>query len=422
MGVVAENSLLADTVLIVDDSPGYRRLLATILARWHYRVIEAEDGEQALACLARHQVHIVISDWEMPLMDGATLCRAIRAWDYGHYVYLILLTIRQSSEDLVAGMEAGADDFLTKPLNQGQLRSRLHAAQRIISLESTLAARNATLAHAYQQIESDLQAAAAMQRSLLPGHDQILNGVHADWLFLPSTYVSGDLLNYFMLDTHHLGFYCVDVAGHGVSAAMLAQSVAREFNSALLTHSLLFSAQDASPAPPQAVAGELNRRFCLEQQDDGIVRYFTLIYGVLDTRDGRLRLCQAGHPTPLWLQAEGGLRRVGDGGLPIGLFDWATYEEQALTLAPGDRLCLYSDGISECYSPQGEQFGEARLCQLLQAQRRATVPEALATLAEALAQWHSPEAAMPRQPFADDISLLMITRCAASGASREEHV
>ncbi|AOP44814.1 SpoIIE family protein phosphatase [Edwardsiella piscicida] len=418
--MVAESVLLADTVLIVDDSPGYRRLLATILARWQYRVIEAQDGEQALTCLASHRVHIVISDWEMPLMDGAALCRAIRAGDYGHYIYLILLTIRQSTEDMLAGMAAGADDFLTKPLNQGQLRSRLHAAQRIISLEATLAARNATLAHAYQQIESDLQAAAAMQRNLLPSHDQTINGFHADWLFLPSAYVSGDLLNYVLLDTHHLAFYCVDVAGHGVSAAMLAQSVAQEFNSALLTHSLLFSPSAQAPAPPHQVVGELNRRFCLEPQEDGVMRYFTLVYGVLDTRNGQIALCQAGHPTPLWIRADGSLSGVGDGGLPIGLFEWAAYEDHTLTLAPGDRLCLYSDGVSECDSPQGELFGELRLRRELQAQSHAAAPQLLQTLAAALSRWHSPDEGTPHQRFSDDISLLMITRCADDLQGRVE--
>lgn len=266
--MVAESVLLADTVWIVDDSPDYRRLLAMIQTRWQYRVIAAQESEQVLTCLASHRMHIVT----MPLMEGAALCQTIHARDYGYYIYLILLAPRQSTEDMLAGVATCADGFLTKCLNQGQLRSRLHAVQRIISQETTLAVLNAMLSRAHQQIASDLQAFAAMQRKLLTSYGQTIDGLHADGLFVTPAYMSDDLLNYVLLDAYHPAFYGVDVAGHGVSAAMLVQ----EFYSASLIHSQRFSPSVQRSVLPYRVVSERNRRFSLEPLEDGVGRYFTL--------------------------------------------------------------------------------------------------------------------------------------------------
>uniref|UniRef100_A0A8W7PIL4 Response regulatory domain-containing protein n=1 Tax=Anopheles coluzzii TaxID=1518534 RepID=A0A8W7PIL4_ANOCL len=287
------------TILIVDDSKSYRHLMATMLAKWGFSVFEAEDGECALRLLEQQPVHIVISDWEMPVMDGVELCQAIRKSDFGHYIYVILVTARQSLDDLLTGMEAGADDFLSKPVNQSQLRARLHAAERVLLLENTLAARNEKISSAYRQIESDLQAAAKIQHSVLPAHNLSLAGFEADWMFLPSAYVSGDLLNYFSLDERHIAFFSVDVAGHGVSAAMLSLAVSREFMTGRISSQLLISQNEAgesTPVAPHQVVAELNQRFCLD--NDEVFSYYTLIYGVIDTTNGQGTLCQAGHPTP----------------------------------------------------------------------------------------------------------------------------
>ncbi len=138
----------AQHVLIVEDSLVYRRLLSRMLTQWGYIVSEAENGVAALAILENQPVSLVISDWEMPEMNGLMLCREVRRRQFGHYVYLILLTAREDPGDLTQGFAAGADDFLSKPVEQSELRARLHAGARILSLEADLAARNARLSEA----------------------------------------------------------------------------------------------------------------------------------------------------------------------------------------------------------------------------------------------------------------------------------
>ncbi len=409
-------------VLIVDDSKSYRHLMAAMLAKWGFRTCEAEDGECALRQMELQPVHILISDWEMPVMDGVELCRAIRSHDFGHYIYTILVTARQSLDDLLTGMDAGADDFLSKPVNQSQLRARLHAAERVLLLENTLAARNEKISSAYRQIESDLQAAAKLQHSVLPAHNLSLAGFEADWMFLPSAYVSGDLLNYFSLDERHIAFFSVDVAGHGVSAAMLCLAVAREFMTGRISSQLLISQNtvgESVPVEPHQVVGELNQRFCLD--NDEVFSYYTLIYGVIDTTNGQGTLCQAGHPTPLIIRANGELLSVGLGGMPVGLFPDADYQDSHFTLDIGDRLYLYSDGITECENGQQELYGEERLQQLLCEYRMLPKNQVFECVEKALNTWRSSEpenqqgqhSSQPR-PFADDISLMAIERMSIS--------
>ncbi len=392
-------------VLIVEDSRLYRRLLSGMLAQWGYKVSEAENGLAALQILESQPVSLVISDWEMPEMDGLTLCREIRSRQIGHYIYVILLTARENPDDLTLGFDAGADDFLSKPVEQSELRARLHAGARILSLEATLAARNARLSEALRQIEQDLEVAARIQQSVLPAHQQRYRDYFSDWLFLPSAWVSGDIFNVFPLD-NHLGFYCVDVSGHGVGAAMMSLAVARQFLHGRAVERFLFT-DDDEVASPAEVVRILNGRFCSDEVE--VVSYFTMIYGVIDLDTGEGKLCQAGHPTPFIVSPDGEVRAVGSGGAPVGLMPDLSWTDVDFTLAAGERLCLFSDGITECENLAGEQFGPQRLQEALRHGAALGLNDLLAQFARHLIHWRSGE--NQEQPtMADDVSLLVIER------------
>lgn len=392
-------------VLIVEDSPVYRRLLSRMLAQWGYRVSEAENGVAALEMLASQTFSMVISDWEMPEMDGLTLCREIRCRQFGHYIYLILLTAREDPGDLTLGFDAGADDFLSKPVEQTELRARLHAGARILSLEATLAARNTRLSEALRQIEQDLQVAARIQQSVLPAHQLHYRDYLSDWLFLPSAWVSGDIFNVFPLD-NHLGFYCVDVSGHGVGAAMMSLAVARQFLHGRAVERFLYS-EEGGVASPAEVVRILNSRFCSDEVE--IVSYFTMIYGVIDLDTGQGKLCQAGHPTPFIVSPGGEVNAVSNGGAPVGLMPDLSWTDVPFVLKSGERLCLFSDGITECENPGGEQFGQLRLQHWLRDSHGLALEALLPQFGHYLTHWHSGEDA-EQHAMADDVSLLIIER------------
>ncbi|MAT70488.1 MAG: two-component system response regulator [Planctomycetaceae bacterium] len=123
-------------VLVVDDDATSAMMLEGVLSNLGYSVVVATDGQDAWEKLRECDCRIVVSDWEMPHMDGLELCRRIRSRDTGSYVYVILLTSRSGSENLVEGLRAGADDFVTKPFDAAELRVRMYVGERIVSMES----------------------------------------------------------------------------------------------------------------------------------------------------------------------------------------------------------------------------------------------------------------------------------------------
>ena len=125
-------------VLLVDDDPAILRLLTKWLTKAEYRVSQTADGRQALAAIQRECPDFLVTDWEMPHMNGLDLCGAVRRLDLPHYVYILMLSVRSSSGEKVAGLEVGADEFLTKPVQRDELLARLHSGGRVLELERRL--------------------------------------------------------------------------------------------------------------------------------------------------------------------------------------------------------------------------------------------------------------------------------------------
>lgn len=125
-------------VLIVDDEPVSALVVERTLSRWGYEVLKASDGQEALECLQREHIPFVITDWVMPRLNGLELCRRIRQLSRESYTYIILLTSKNQKVELVEGMNAGADDFITKPFHGAELEVRLRAGERILALEQSL--------------------------------------------------------------------------------------------------------------------------------------------------------------------------------------------------------------------------------------------------------------------------------------------
>ncbi len=354
-------------VLVAEDERVTRHLLEQYLDSWGLKVTAASDGGQAWEFYQSGDFELVISDWNMPEMNGLQLVKRIREHVRGQYAYVILLTARSEKADLVNGLDAGADDFLSKPFDRNELRARLRAGQRIISLQRTLNERNRSLQQANERMEKDLAAAARLQQSLLPEKLPESKSAKFAWSFRPCEELAGDNLNVFQLDSHHIGMYVADVSGHGVAAALLSVTISQLLSPKSSQHGLLVQpdAQDTSKrivSSPGRVVSELNRRFPIEEFDGN---YFTIVYGVLDTRTSVFRYVSAGHPPIILISGDGQPQFIENTGFPIGWVQDHEYAERTLQLAVGDRLCIYSDGLPEAQNVDDEQFGDRRLLESL---------------------------------------------------------
>lgn len=411
-------------LLIVEDCKAEQARLEAMLCHLGYEVLTAETGRQGLEILGKENVSLVLSDWRMPEMSGIELCRAVQDDPELGNPYFILVTGCHNKCDLVAGMDAGADDFVTKPFNAEELRVRVQAGKRIIQLRREAEQKNQALesslareAKAALKIQRDLHTASRMQRELLPDSSCPMLGLSIAQLYQPLETVAGDSFNYFPLDTRNVAFFQCDVVGHGIAAAMISFALTRHLSpdSGMLLQKKR-SDMGAMPSDsnsryitaPEDVVAALNNRF-LEKGEEA--QYFTMVYGVLDTVTGRGRLCQAGHPYPIIIGTQGRARKLGEGGFPVGMFPKACYQGVDFHLASGERMALYSDGISECHNRDGVPFESERLANLLVSDKERTLDEQVSGLTDQLQDWRKGAAQE------DDISLLVIERSTGSEES-----
>ena len=392
-------------ILIVDDDEEIRILLSRTLNKWGHEVITASDGVEAWHILHKGSISFVISDWMMPKMDGIELCKRIRSANFDRYIYVILLTAREDKHDLVKGMESGADDFVVKPFNKGELNVRIRAGERILKLQQDLEQRNTKLSEAYSIISKDLETAANMQKSLLPDASLTISEFVFDWLFCPCSFVAGDIFNFFNIDDDHICFYMLDVAGHGVSAAMLSVTLSKILTPSHQISQPLKYFVPVPPhyeiTPPAMVMQELNKRF---QNGNDAMEYFTMIYGIIDARSDRITMSQAGHPSPIYVQRGAKATFVGTGGFPVGMITDVEYEEHTIDFKVGDRLFIYSDGVTECTNAKNKQFSDEYLVNVLEEWKNLPLKELLIGLEQRLINWKG------SRDYEDDVSLLAIER------------
>jgi len=260
---------------------------------------------------------------------------------------------------------------------------------------------NTEISRINAQMVRDLEAAAKVQRSLLPSDDVTIPAADVAWKYVPCQSLAGDFLNIFPLDGEHVGLFVVDVSGHGVPSSLMAVTVGRFLTPKVSDSSLLVrQAADGgiTIVPPAEVATQLNRLF---QADEFSGLYFTLLYGVLHVPTGRLDYVSGGHPALLRVPAGGGAPEFHPAeGFPIAFVPEVEYGQQTLQLAPGDRIYLYSDGVPEAMDAAQEPYGEEKLVACVAGSRDAPLATSVERLLAEVEAW-----CQPKGPL-DDVSIL----------------
>src|SRR3954447_503259 len=176
-------------ILLAEDSAASRFLLQRAVEELGHECVVAEDGLQAWDLYRNGGAEVVISDWIMPGLDGDELCRRIRADADGSYTYFVMLTSLEDKDHVLRGMQAGVDDYLTKPLDRDELAMRLIAASRVTHLHHRLLEQQ-------REIQNEVDMAAGIQRGLLPDTAPSVPGVDVWGRCVPAANVGGDYFDW----------------------------------------------------------------------------------------------------------------------------------------------------------------------------------------------------------------------------------
>jgi len=324
-------------ILVIDDDATMRLLVTLVLRKQGYEVVQAKNGEEGLALAQEIIPALIICDWMMHKMDGLQVSQAIKSDPKFSATFFILLTAREEVADRIQGLDTGADEFLSKPIESTELQSRVRAGLRLYQLNQKLQKLATDLQRQKQLLEAELAEAAAYVQSLLPASQEDEISIRS--YFLPSTQLGGDFFYYDWIKTADqslLRFYFLDVSGHGLRAALLSVSI-RNF---LQLSSL--QERNINLENPSAVLNLLNDNFSMEAHGG---QYFTIFYGTYNPQTQELTYANGGHPpgilicptenTPLSLTATG---------IPVGFMPGFKFEMKSQIIPEASKLYVFSDG------------------------------------------------------------------------------
>ncbi|MEO8529922.1 MAG: SpoIIE family protein phosphatase [Deltaproteobacteria bacterium] len=395
-------------ILVVDDSRAQTMMLAAMLRKFGHEVDVAYDGTEALLLWEWYPHDIVLSDWSMPGLTGPDLCSRIRNSKTPYYTYFILLTSKSGAEEIAAGLDAGADDFLTKPVSSQELRARVRAGQRLLDKERELVRRNAQLSDAleeiqklYEALDNDLVDARRLQQSLVRDREAHFDGADVALYLRPSGHVGGDLVGHYPIGTTGVGLFSIDVSGHGIASALLTARLAGFFAGPVPPQNIGLTRDatgDIIARDPAEVVTELNRIMMDELRAE---QYLTMYLAHICLETGYVKFVQAGHPNALVMRDNGYVGEVDSSGLPVGLFDAADYKTEEFYLLPGERLIIATDGFSEAEDINGVMLGQHGLRLMLKRRSDLKGQAMLESLVWDLTEWSG------EREFQDDLSVVL---------------
>ena len=390
------------SILIVDDTPANLQVLAGMLKDRGYKVRPVPSGSLAILAAKREPPDLILLDINMPDMNGYEVCEKLKADESLQGIPVIFISALTEQIDKVKAFATGGVDYITKPFQMEELHARVETHLKIRRLQTELEDTNLQLTIVNDRMSRDLKAAAKIQESFLPRDVPRIPGIHFAWTYQPCDELAGDGLNIIHFGDGKIGFYILDVSGHGVASALLSVTLSRLLSPPSEPSSILVGDKDAENrhiiTAPAEVASRLNRLFPFDSLTEQLT---TMIYGVLDTATGEFRYISTGHPSPMHLPVGSEPLLLASEGYPIGLTD-ESYEDRTIRLGKGDRLYLYSDGVPETMDTTGKQFGVARLLETISQNRSRPLQETVDALVQEITTWRG-----SNKPH-DDISILVV--------------
>lgn len=342
------------TILVVDDVPMNIELMRLQLTRAGYDVLEAGDGMEALRMAVDHLPDLVLLDVMMPGMNGFEVCSRLKKDPRTQLIPIVLVTALHETEDRIKGIEAGADDFISKPFNRVELLTRVRSLLRIRKLYRDLEESLQEIENKNAILTEELKMARHVQQTLLPERIPTQESLDFVVTYLPTLEVGGDYYTYLPQGENKIGVFMSDVSGHGVSAAMIT----------MIISTMVRSMAEEQKAPHELLK-MVNQQ--LMRILDGNLQgtFVTAFYYIVDMEKNTITYANAGHPAPVLLNKCGEILLLTGEGFPLGMFPFSEYELHTKELLPGDKVILYTDGIYDVKNVQGDILGLPRFLEMV---------------------------------------------------------
>jgi serine phosphatase RsbU (regulator of sigma subunit) len=325
------------SIVVIEDDPSILRGLADTLRSESYDVLTSPNGEDGYQLVLDNQPDLVILDLMLPGLSGFEVCRQIRR--HGLMTPILMLSAQNQELSRVRGFEAGADDYVTKPFSIRELLGRVRAILRRSEGRSDL------------ENQRELDDARRIQQGLMPTEIPQFHGLRIAGSWRPARMTSGDYFDVLKLENDAVAVCIADVCGKGMPAALMMAAL-----------QATVKAYASMRIRPSELCQRVNRVMCENIARQGFI---SLFYAVITPAHKRMTYCNAGHNPPILLSSANEPSRLARGGGILGAFDHWQYEDGEVRLRSGDRILMYTDGITENRNSAGEEFGEQRLVDLL---------------------------------------------------------
>ncbi len=339
-------------ILVVDDEPDLEPLVLQRMRRsirsGQYQFVFAQNGVEALQKLGQDaDIDMVVSDINMPQMDGLSLLERIP--EVAPDTRSVIISAYGDMKNIRAAMNRGAFDFVTKPLDFDDLRVTIE--RTLNNLEAWRQAESSRVKLA--AIENELDIASKMQQSILPTEFPVSPHYEVCGSMTPAREVGGDFFDIFNLENGCIGLAVADVSGKGVPAALF-----------MMASRTLLKGTAIGMFDPGKVLGEVNQ---LLYEDNEAMMFVTLLYAVYNPATRILTYANGGHNLPVLIHADGSHTVLpSTNGIALGVMGGAEFEQATVECAPGDTVVFYTDGVTEAFNNQGEEFGMDRLLKIFE--------------------------------------------------------
>jgi serine phosphatase RsbU (regulator of sigma subunit) len=328
-------------ILIVDDNPANVEIFQMRLAANNYDIITAMDGESGLAMARDKQPDLILLDIMMPKMDGLEVCRRLKETPSLPFMPIIMVTAKADSKDIVAGLEAGGDEYLTKPVDHAALVARVKSMLRIKSLHDRVLEQSG-------QLKLQLKTATKIQSLFWPDIPELDAGSHIWALSVPAIYIGGDLYDIIPMPDKSLLVYVADVADKGVPAALIMAALSTKIRSESRVH------RDVDKLL-ETVNNSLHKLISKE----GF--FATIVFVRYWPQSGKMQFSMGGHLQPLWI-TENDIKYFPQvSGISLGIMPDVCYEKKEILLSPGESVILFTDGVIEAENENNEMYGHDRM-------------------------------------------------------------